>query len=59
MYVLVTDRSVPFYYVTAEPGVNLDPYLKRRVECFGQAIYSGELRHNYMRVARVEMREGQ
>ena len=59
MYVLVSDRSVPFYYVTAEPGVNLDPYLKRRVECFGQAIYSGELRHNYMRVARVELREGQ
>ena len=59
MYVLLSDRGVPFYHVTAEPGVNLDQYLKHRVECFGQAIYSGELRSNYMRVSRVEMREGQ
>ena len=50
MYALLSDRGTPFYYVTAEPGVNLEPYLNHRVECFGQAIYSGELRHNYMRV---------
>ncbi len=58
-YVMISDRSVPFYYVTAQPGVNLDAVLKRRVELFGQAIYSGDLRANYMRVSRVEMREGQ
>ncbi len=58
-YVMVSDRGAPFYYVTGQPGVNLEPYLKRRVELFGQAIYSGDLRANYMRVARVEMREGQ
>ena len=58
-YVMVSDQGVPFYYVTALPGVNLDAVLKRRVELFGQAIYSGDLRANYMRVARVEMREAQ
>ena len=58
-YVMVSDRGVPFYYVTAQPGVNLEPYLKHRVECYGEAIYSGELRRNYMRMSRVEMREGQ
>ena len=35
---------MPFYYVTAQPGVNLDPYVKHHVECFGEAIYSGDLR---------------
>ncbi len=58
-YVMVSERGVPFYYVTAQPGVNLDSYVKRRVECFGEAIYSGDLRANYMRVSRVELREGQ
>ena len=58
-YVMVSERGVPFYYVTAQPGVNLDQYVKRHVECFGEAIYSGDLRANYMRVSRVELREGQ
>jgi hypothetical protein len=58
-YVMVSDTGAPFYYVTAQPGVNLELYLKRRVELFGQAIYNGDLRANYMRVSRVEMREGQ
>jgi hypothetical protein len=58
-YVMVSDKGVPFYYVTAQPGVNLDAVVKRRVELFGQAIYSGDLRANYMRVARIEMREAQ
>jgi hypothetical protein len=58
-YVMVSDQGAPFYYVTAQPGVNLEQYLKRRVELFGQAIYNGDLRANYMRVSRVEMREGQ
>ena len=58
-YVMVSDKGVPFYYVTGQPGVNLDLYLKRRVELYGQAIYSGDLRANYMRAARIEMRESQ
>jgi hypothetical protein len=56
---MVSDKSVPFYYATSQPGVNLELYLKRRVELFGQAIYNGDLRANYMRVSRIEMREGQ
>ncbi|HBI44001.1 MAG TPA: hypothetical protein DDY78_14295 [Planctomycetales bacterium] len=58
-YVMVSDKGVPFYYATNQPGVNLELYLKRRVELFGQAIYNGDLRANYMRVSRIEMREGQ
>ena len=56
---MISQQGTPFYYVTAQPGVNLDPYLGKRVECYGEAIYSGDLRANYMRVSRVEMREGQ
>jgi hypothetical protein len=58
-YVMVSDKGVPFYYATGQPGVNLELYLKHRVELFGQAIYNGDLRANYMRVSRIEMREGQ
>ncbi len=59
MYVLLSDSGVPFYHVTPEPGVNLDQYLNYRIECYGQAIYSGELRSNYMRVSRVDLRPRQ
>jgi hypothetical protein len=58
-YLMTTDNGSPLYYVTAQPGVNLDAYLNHRIECFGDAIYNGDLRANYMRVSRVETREGQ
>ncbi|HVS34181.1 MAG TPA: hypothetical protein VMS17_01285 [Gemmataceae bacterium] len=59
-YMMMSDHGTPLgYYVTAEPGVNLDQYVRRRVECYGEAIYDGQLRANYMRVSRVELREGQ
>jgi hypothetical protein len=54
-----SDGRTPFYYVTAQPGINLDQYKGRRVECYGEAIYNGDLRANYMRVSRVELRDGQ
>ena len=58
-YMMMSSNKTPFYYVTAQPGVDLDSYVGRHVECFGEAIYSGDLRANYMRVARVELRDGQ
>ena len=57
-YVMVSERGVPFYYVTAESGVNLDQYVRHRVECFGEAIYNGDLRQLHAR-SRVELRDGQ
>ena len=51
-YVLDALDGRSFYYVTPEPGVDLEPLLNRNVELFGSAIYSGELRANYMRVDR-------
>lgn len=56
---IADDGRTLLYFVTAQPGVNLDPYVNRRVACFGEAIWSGDLHHNYMRVSRVELQEGQ
>ncbi len=58
-YMMISDRGSPFYYVTAEPGVNLDQFVGKRVECYGEAIYNSDLRANYMRVSRVEPRPAQ
>ena len=33
------DGRTPYYYLTAQPGVNLEPYVGHHVECFGEAIY--------------------
>jgi hypothetical protein len=43
----------PLLYVTAKPGLNLEPFVNRNVELFGQMIYSGQLRANYMEVVQV------
>jgi hypothetical protein len=58
-YLMYTDKNVPFYYVTDWTGGELEKYLNRRVELSGEAITSGELRMNYMRASRVDLREGQ
>ena len=53
-YVLESAQGRPLYYVTPEPGVELEPWVNRIVELFGTASYSGDLRANYMRVGRVQ-----
>jgi hypothetical protein len=52
-YRLETVQGRPIVYATAEPGVDLEPYLNHKVELYGPTIYSGDLRANYMRVERV------
>jgi hypothetical protein len=47
-YVLETTYGQMLMYVTALPGVNLDPYLGRMVELNGPLVYRGDLRANYM-----------
>jgi uncharacterized protein YraI len=40
-------------YVTAEPGVNLEPFVNRNVDLHGSMLYRGDLRTNYMTVRQV------
>ena len=53
-YVLDSLQGGLLFYVTPEQGVELEPYLNRNVELIGAAVYSGELRANYMRAQRVQ-----
>lgn len=53
-YRLESPTGYPLYYVTAQPGVNLEAYLNQYVEVSGPAIYHGALRANYMTAARVQ-----
>ena len=52
-YVLESNQGQLLYYVTPEPGVDLEPFVNQNVELSGPAAYNGELRANYMRVERV------
>jgi len=53
-YVLENNRDGTRLYVTAQQGVNLQPYLGNMVELYGPMVYRGDIRGgNYMRVARV------
>jgi hypothetical protein len=41
-------------YVTAQSGIDLEPYVCRKVEIVGPSIYRGDLRANYMTASRVQ-----
>jgi hypothetical protein len=53
-YALDNAQGIPMYYVTGQPGVDLESSLNRFVEVFGRVEYRGDLRANYMIVARVQ-----
>jgi hypothetical protein len=53
-YRLESPTGYPLMYVTAQPGLELEPYLNQYVEVIGPAIYSGVLRANYMTATRVQ-----
>ena len=53
-YALDNAQGIPMYYVSAQPGVDLEPSLNRYVELFGRMEYRGDLRANYMIVSRVQ-----
>jgi hypothetical protein len=53
-YVLENSQGVPRFYVVPQTGVDLEAYVNRNVEVFGQAVYRGELRANLMTAARVK-----
>jgi uncharacterized protein YraI len=52
-YVLESSAGQPRLYVTAQPGVNLEPYVNRTVNLYGPKMYRGEVRTNYMIVSQV------
>jgi hypothetical protein len=54
-YVLESLQGYPTLYVTAQTGLDLEPYVNGKVELFGPAIYRGELRANYMIAVRVQL----
>ncbi len=49
-YVLVGQNGQKLMYVTAEPGLDLSPYVGRAVDLHGQLVYRGDVRANYMTV---------
>src|SRR5262249_41880948 len=53
-YQLESPTGYPLLYVTAQAGLDLEPYLNQYVEVIGPAIYSGMLRANYMTATRVQ-----
>lgn len=54
-YVLENSQGRPLLYVTAQAGLNLEPYVNRTVELFGPTVYHGDLRTNYMSAAQVNL----
>lgn len=43
----------PVVYATAGQGVSLEPYLSKVVQLWGYTVWRGDLRNNYITVARV------
>ena len=43
-YVMISQQGTPYYYVTAQPGVNLDPYVKRH-----RVLRRGDLQRRFAR----------
>jgi hypothetical protein len=52
-YALESSQAQLRLYVTAQPGVNLEPYVNRTVNLYGPMWYSGEVKTNYMTVSQV------
>lgn len=52
-YALESSEGFLRLYVTAAPGVNLEPYVGKNVALYGPTVYSSELKTNYMQVQQV------
>lgn len=52
-YVLETTQGYPLIYVHAAPGLNLDPFIGKRVNLAGPVYYRGDLRTWYITVNSV------
>ncbi|HEY1376899.1 MAG TPA: hypothetical protein VGF55_08895 [Gemmataceae bacterium] len=55
-FVLEDDRSQPRYYLLAQPGLNLEPYVNRPVEVFGPLVQRPDLAGGgYLSVNRLHL----
>lgn len=54
-YVLENSQGLPLYYVTGQPGMNLEMYLNRVVDLQGPVVFRGDVRKNYMHVTHVNL----
>lgn len=52
-YLLESSQGQVLMYVTEQPGVNLEAHVDRNVELLGQIVPRGDVRPQYMTVARV------
>ena len=52
-YVLESSQGYPRLYVTAQPGLNLEPYLGSPVKLYGPMVYRGDIKTNYMTAVQV------
>jgi hypothetical protein len=55
VYLMLNRDGKSIAYVTPAPGVDLESYMGREVELFGQAVYRGDLKTNLMVVDRVQV----
>jgi uncharacterized protein YgiM (DUF1202 family) len=53
-FVLESSAGTVHLYVTAQAGVNLEPYVNRNVNLYGPMIYYGPVKSNYMVVQQVQ-----
>jgi hypothetical protein len=54
-YVLENSKGYPLLYVGPQAGLDLEPYLNRDVELFGNISYRPDIRSNYMVVTSVKL----
>lgn len=54
-YALETQQGAPRLYITAQPGLNLEPFVNRTVNLYGTIVYHGELKTNYMRATNAQL----
>ena len=54
LYVLDDASGRTLYYLTPGSGVDLQPFVERRLECFGPAEFNGKLRANFMIAMRLQ-----
>ncbi len=52
-YMLRSSSGFLLAYVTAEPGVDLEPYLDRTVQVYGPTVYRSDYRATYITAQRV------
>ncbi len=55
VYLMMTRDGQPIAYVTPGYNVDLEQYLNREVELFGQAVFRSDLKTNLMVVERVQI----